>query len=268
MPDCALKRVTRPKNYERHRGIERRSREPAVSRSTCGRRLCLRLLVSVRCIFSGIGRVSAPCGHVTAPCAGCISVLMTRNFNIDTRMARAADRSRRRRRQVNDTPAHIRTAIIDPNDNRATALSIRDPHQRSEWKRLVRGRHCAWSSKFPIGGSAALIDRGDADLRASGGQCRNADKRNERSGNNQMCKFFHEDIPLLSLLRGRHLRDNPSGLPMLDRAVTVARDTACGLLVTWGPHHTLSRMHRRQPEASANVRVAGSGKMSRELNRR
>jgi len=100
---------------------------------------------------------------------------MTHDFNVDTRKVRAAKRSCRSRRQINDTPARVWTAIVDANDNRATALSVGDPHYGSEWKRLVCGCHRVWSRKFPIGGFAALIDRRNTGLRVSSGHSRNAD---------------------------------------------------------------------------------------------
>jgi hypothetical protein len=58
----------------------------------------------------------------------------------DRSEASDAYRARSGRREIDDAPAHERSAIRDPNRDRAAIPLIGDADMTSEWKRLVSGR--------------------------------------------------------------------------------------------------------------------------------
>src|SRR5262249_16325648 len=50
---------------------------------------------------------------------------------------------RRRIREVDDPRRNIRAAIVDADQHRASIVEAPDPHERSEWKGLMRRGHLA-----------------------------------------------------------------------------------------------------------------------------
>src|ERR1035441_9549184 len=89
------------------------------------------------------------------------------------RQTREAQRASCRWRHVDDPAAHEWSAVVDPDDHRATTVLVGYAHERSKWKSSVSGGHAARAGSFATCRPAPRINGGDSQLGLSDGRSAN-----------------------------------------------------------------------------------------------